>query len=390
VIDPVSGTVYVVAKTKEVSGSTTSYVQRLHALDITTGAEKFGGPVVIQASVTGTGQGSSGGQVPFDPLRENQRTALLLANGMVCFGFSTHGDNEPYYGWVIGYRATNVQQQVLVYNAAPNVNKAGVWMDGDGPAMDSSGNIYFITGDGVLDANTGGVDYGDCFMKVSPSGTVLDYFSPSVQTTLDASNLDLGSGGGLLLPDQPGTYPHEMVSAGKNGTIYLVNRDNMGHYNHNSDPDVQSVVNVFTNNLGQEGGNFSSPVYFNGNVYFSPVQATVQAFSLTNGLLSTKPTSQSSEVYAQRGGTMGISANGNTNGILWTLQSNGTTVPGTLRAYDATNLGRELYNSDQAGLRDTLDIWWKFTTPVVANGKVFVTSVGQLTAYGLLPNPGVP
>ena len=389
VIDPVSGTIYVVAKTKEVSGNTTSYVQRLHALDITTGAEKFGGPVVIQASVAGTGPGSQGGQVPFGPLLENQRAALLLTNGVVYFGFSSHGDNPPYYGWLLGYNASTLQR-VFVHNSAPNVGKAGIWMDGDGPAVDASGNIYFITGDGVLDANTGGVDYGDCFMKVSPSGTVLDYFSPSVQTTLDASNLDLGSGGGLLLPDQPGTFPHEMVSAGKNGTIYLVNRDNMGHYNHTSDPDIQSLVNVFTNNLGQEGGNFSSPVYFNSKVYFSPVQTTVQAFSLTNGLLSAKPTSQSSEVYAQRGGTMAISANGNTNGILWTLQSNGTTVPGTLHAYDATDLGKELYNSDQAGLRDTLDIWWKFTTPVVANGKVFVVSTGQLTAYGLLPNPGVP
>ena len=372
VIDPVNGTLYAVAATKEVSGNTTAYVQRLHALDITTGVEKFGAPVVIQASVPGTGQGSSHGQVPFDPLHENQRTALLLANGMVSFGFSSHGDVEPYYGWVLGYTATNVQHQALAYNAAPNVNKAGIWMDGDGVAADASGNLYFITGDGVLDANTGGVDYGDCFMKISPSGAVLDYFSPSVQTALDAGNLDLGSGGGLLLPDQSGTYPHEMVSAGKNGTIYLVNRDNMGHYNSSHDTDIQSLVNVFTNNLGQEGGNFSSPVYFNGDVYFGPVESTVQSFALTNGLFSTSPTSQSAELYEQRGATMAISANGNTNGILWTLQSYGTTVPGTLHAYNATNLGNELYNSDQAGSRDTLDIWWKFTTPVVANGKALL------------------
>jgi hypothetical protein len=278
----------------------------------------------------------------------------------------------------------------MAYNSSPNVSKAGIWMDGDGPAADASGNIYFITGDGVLDANTGGQDYGDCFVKINPSGTVQDYFSPSVQTTLDASNFDLGSGGVLLLPDQPGTYPHEMVSAGKNGTVYLVNRDNMGHYNSGHDTDIQSLVNVFTNNLGQEGGNFGSPVYFNENVYFAPVQGTVQVFTLTNGLFSTKPTSRSSQIYAERGGTLAISASGNSNGILWALQSNGTTVPGTLHAYNATNLVNELYNSDQAGTRDTLDIWWKFTTPVVANGKVFVTSVGQLTAYGLLPNPGVP
>jgi outer membrane protein assembly factor BamB len=181
-----------------------------------------------------------------------------------------------------------------------------------------------------------------------------------------------------------------MVSAGKNGTVYLVNRDNMGHYNASTDQIIQELVNIFPNNLGIEGGNFGSPAYFNGRIYFGPVAGAVQAFSLTNGLLSTEPTSQSSEVYPQRGGTMAISASGNTNGILWALQSNGTTAPGTLHAYDATNLGNELYNSDQAGSRDTLDIWWKFTTPVVANGKVYVTSVSQLTVYGLLPNPAAP
>lgn len=389
VIDPTNGTIYVVAATKEVTNSTTSYVQRLHALDITTGAEKFGGPAVIQASVAGTGPGSTSGQVMFDSLTENQRAALLLTNGVVYLGFSSHGDNPPYYGWLLGYNASTLQR-VMAYNSTPNQGKGGIWMDGDGPAVDSSGNIYFITGDGVFDANTGGQDYGDCFMKISPGGAEQDYFSPSVQMTLDQNNLDLGSGGVLLLPNQSGTYPHEMVSAGKNGTVYLVNRDNMGHYNSISDQNIQSLVNIFPNNLGIEGGNFGSPVYFNGNVYFSPIQNTVQAFALTNGLLSTTSTSQSSEVYSQRGGTLAISANGNTNGILWVLQSNGTNVPGTLHAYDANNLGNELYNSDEAGSRDTLDIWWKFTTPVVANGKVFVTSMGQLTAYGLLPNPGVP
>jgi len=391
VIDPTNGILYVVAATKEVSGNTTTYVQRLHALDITTGAERLGGPVVIQASVAGTGPGSQGGQVPFDALHENQRTALLLTNGVVYFGFSSHGDNLPYYGWVLGYNASTLVQ-ASTYNSAPNQGKGGIWMDGDGPAVDASGNIYVITGDGAFDANTGGNDYGDSFVKISPSGAVLDYFSPSVQSSLDASNLDLGAGGVLLLPDQTGAHLHEMVSAGKNGTIYLVDRDNMGHYNSKTDPDVQSLVNVLTNNLGADGGNFGSPVYFNGNVYFSPVQATVQAFSLTNGLLSTKPNSRSSEVYPQRGGAMSISANGNTNGILWTLQTHHTVEPptpavepGTLHAYDATNLGNELYNSDQAGSRDTLDVWWKFSTPVVANGKVFVTSFSQLTVYGLLP-----
>ena len=390
VIDPETGTLYVVAATKEVSGSTSTYVQRLHALNITNGVEEFGGPAVIQASANG-----SGGQVSFDPLTQNQRSALLLTNGVIYLAFASHGDNPPYYGWLLGYNASTLQQ-VFAFNSAPDATKAGIWMDGDGPATDSSGDIYFITGDGVFDADTGGDNFGDCFMKMSPAGTVSDYFSPRVQTTLDEGDLDLGSGGALLLPDQPGTYPHEMVSAGKNGTVYLVNRDNMGHYSASQDTDIQSLVNIFPNNFGNEGGNFSSPTYFNGDIYFAPVLGTVQAFSLTNGLLSTNPISQSSEVYPQRGGTLAISADGNANGILWTLQSNDTaeppelpTVPGTLHAYDAANLGNELYNSDMAGTRDTLDVWWKFTVPVVANGKVFVTSESQLTVYGLLPDPVV-
>ena len=376
VIDPTSGTIYVVAATKEISGSTTNYVQRLHALDITTGTEKFGGPVVIQGSVLG---------VAFYPLRENQRTGLLLANGVVYFGFSSHGDQEPYYGWEMGYSATNIQHQTMLFNDAPNATKAGIWMDGDGAACDSTGNVYFISGDGTFDASTGGSDYGDCFLKINPAGTVLDYFSPNVQTSLDASNLDLGSGGVLLLPDQGGAHPHEMVSAGKNGTIYLVDRDNMGHYHSNTNQIVQSVVNIFTNVTGEEGGSFCSPVYFNGNVYFSPVQANIQAFQLSNGLLSTTPTSRSSEQYGGRGSTMAISANGNSGGILWALETNGTSSPGVLHAYDATNLGNELYNSNQAGMRDTLDAWFKFNMPLVANGKVFISSVSQLTVYGLLP-----
>jgi hypothetical protein len=188
----------------------------------------------------------------------------------------------------------------------------------------------------------------------------------------------------LLLPDQPGAHPHEMLSAGKNGTVYLVDRDSMGHYNASSDPDIQSLTNIFPNTQGIEGGNFSSPVYWNGNVYFAPVGGAAQAFKLTNGLLSTSPTSKSSETYAGRGGTMAISANGTSSGILWTLQTGGPNVPGILHAYDATNLSNELYNSNQAGSRDALDEWDKFSVPLVANGQVFIAGTSQLTVFGLL------
>ena len=394
VVDPSTNTVYVTAATKEVSGTTTTYVERLHALDLTTGAEKFGGPVVISGSVPGTGDGSSNGTLSFLPLRENQRTGLMLLNGTIYFGFSSHGDQPPFHGWVFGYNATTLKQ-TMEWSSSPNTSNGGVWMDGDGIASDSTGDLYFITGDGDMDANTGGLDYGDSFMKMSPSGQVQDWFSPSVQSTLDADNLDLGAGGVLLLPDQPGPYPHEMVSAGKNGTVYLVNRDNMGHYNATANQDIQDLTDIFPNNQGEEGGNFSSPVYFsNGSsswVYFAPIDGPVQAFSLTNGLLSTSPTSQSSETYegtqgnyVARGGTMSISANGTSNGILWTLQSGGVGVPGILHAYDATNLSNELYSSNQAGARDQMDEWDKFTVPVVADGQVFVADDDQLVVYGLL------
>ena len=384
VIDPTNNTIYVVAETKEVSGNTTNYVKKLHALDITTGAEKFGGPVMIQGSVPGTAPDSQGGLLTFIPLRENQRTALLLLNGVLYFGFSSHGDYEPFHGWVMGYNATTLQQ-VLIFCSTPNGNDpggndGGIWMNGCGLAVDSTTNIYFITGDGIFDTNS--QDYGDCYMKMSPTGTVLDYFAPSNEGTLDSGNFDLGSGGVLLLPDQSGPHPHEMVSAGKgsNVPIYLVDRDNMGHYNpSNNNQIVQSITGVFPS------GNFSSPVYYNGSVYFCGISDPVKAFQLTNGLLSTTPTSLSSQTYGYPGGTMAISANGNSNGILWTVRRNGGSAPGTLHAYSPDNLTNEFYNSDQAGLRDTLDIATKFTVPVVANGKVFVTSAGQLTAYGLLP-----
>jgi hypothetical protein len=384
VIDPASGTIYVVAKTKEVSGATTNYVQRLHALDIRDGAERFGGPVVIAASVPGNGEGSQGGMVAFDPLRQNQRSALLLANGVIYLCFASHGDNQPYHGWVLGYDATNLQQ-VLAYNNTPDGYEGGIWMNGDGPATDASGDIYFVTGNGLFDANGGGRDYGDSYERLSAGGIVMGYFTPHEQADLDSGDIDLGSSGALVLPDQPGPFPHEMIGAGKNGTIYVANRDSMGAYNGTADHVVQSIPGIFTVVVGIEGGNYSAPVYFGENVYFSPVSDHMQAFGLTNGLLSTNPSSATAALYAERGGMMSISGNGTTNGILWALQSQGNASPGTLHAYDAANLARELYNSDQAGTRDTLSPWWKCSAPVVVNGKVFVAGVGQLTVYGLLP-----
>jgi hypothetical protein len=222
-----------------------------------------------------------------------------------------------------------------------------------------------------MDANTGGRDYSDSFVRLSPSGTVQDYFAPYNQATLNSQDLDLGSGGVLLLPDQGGAHPHEMVGAGKEGTVYVVDRDNMGSFHSSGDQIVQSLVHIFPNNQVDPtlGGNFSSQVYWNGSVDFAPVGGPVQSFKLTNGLLSTSPTSQTSQTYGGRGGTMSISASGASNGILWTLQTGGAGVPGILHAYDATDLSKELYNSNQAGSRDSLDEWDKFTVPTLRTAR---------------------
>ena len=390
VIDPTTGTLYLVADTKVVANGTTTYYQTLHALDITTGAAKFGGPVVIQATVPGTGSDSVNGMVTFNPLYQNQHSGLLLSNGVVYIAFSSHGDDYPdWHGWVFGYNASTLRQ-VMVYNDTANGNGGGIWMGTDGLAADSTGDIYFTTGNGDFNANSGGIDYGDSTEKISPSGTVVDYFTPFDQATLNNDDLDLASGGVLLLPTQSGSYPDEMVFAGKGGTVYVVNRDNMGHYSaNNNNQIIQSLPNIFP--AGNSMGNYSSPVYYNGNVYFAPVDGTVQAFSLTNGLLSTAPTSNSAESYGYPGGMMAISANGATNGILWVVEDTGETTPGVLHAYLATNLSDELYNSNQSGSRDTMDLAAKFSMPAVANGKVYVGGCTQLTVYGLLtPDPPSP
>jgi hypothetical protein len=381
VIDQTTGTLYVVARTAEVSGGITNYVQRLHALDIATGAPKFGGSVLIQASVP-----ALGGQEPFAPLTQNQRAALLLSNGVVYVAFGSHSDQYPFHGWILGYNASTLQQ-VMVFCTTPNSPLGGgIWQSGGGPATDATGNIYFITGNGTFNGNTGGTEWADSFIKLSPSGVVLDYFTPHDQANMDAHNLDLGSGGVMVLPDQLGPVPRLVGGAGKSQTVYLVNRDNMGHFNPTNDSQiVQTLINIFPNGF-PEPGNFIPPVYFNGTIYFSPINDTVQAFRLTNGLLTAAPTSHSSTVYAFPGGAMAISANGSTNGILWSVQFKATAQTlGILRAYDATNLATELYNSNQAGSRDTMDSPVKYNTPAVANGKVFVGANSSLVVYGLLP-----
>ena len=372
VIDPTSKTMYLVSFTKE-NGA---YVQRLHALDITSGAEKFGGPVVIQASVPGTGDGSINGMVPFQPLRQNQRPGLLLLNGVVYITWASFGDIDPYHGWVMGYSASTLAQ-VSVYNATANGSRGGIWHSAGAPAADTSGNIFLITGNGTFDVDTGGTDYGDAMLKLPGSTlTVADYFTPDNQDMLDTDDLDLGSGTAVLLPKQSGPFPNELVSGGKQGTIYLVNRDDMGKFNATSNNVIEMLI-------GSTGGYLASASYWNNGVYFSGVNDFVGVYALSNGLLSTAPVSKSATTY-RLGSNPSISANGKTNGILWAIDVVAPKVTGVLHAYDATNLAKELYNTTQNATRDGLGVAVKFTPPTIAHGRVYVGTTNALVVYGLL------
>jgi len=382
VIDPATRTLWVMARTKE-NGA---YFHKLHALDLSTGAEKFNGPITVSASVAGSGLGSVNGQVPFNPLKEHNRPALILVNGVVYAAFASLDDQNPYHGWVIGYAAntgSNTISRVAVYNATANGGQGGIWSVG-GVVADASGNLFFETGNGSFN---GGSDLGDSFVKLSTSGGVLqvaDYFTPHDQSNMNTQDLDLGSGGPLLLPNQGAvTHPNVLVGAGKTGTIYLVDQGAMGHYNASSDA---QIVQSITGQLGQV---FSTPAYWNNNIYYSSTNAYLKAFKLTNGLLSMPPASQSKVFYGYLESPL-VSANGNTNGILW-IEQHIAGANGVLRAYDATNLANEIYNSNTNSTRDGITSVPGFGTALVYNGKVYVPtkdlsdSQSQLFIFGLLP-----
>jgi len=378
VIDLSSNTLYVLAETKE-NGN---FYHRLHALDITTGAEKFGGPVAIAASVPGTGSGSSGGILTFDPLQHLNRPGILLSNGNVFMSWSSNCDVTPWHGWVMAYDAATLAQKA-VWAATPNGNAGGVWMSGSGVAADSSGTLFVPTGNGTFETTGNPTDFGDSIVKLmenSSGFTLADYFTPYNEGTLEQEDHDVASGGVLLLPDQSGPHVHELIQSGKEGSIYVVDRDNMGHFNS------QNNSQIVQNLTGQIGGIFGAPSYWNNNVYFGGRSDALKAFSLTNGLLSATPTSASSTTFGFPGPTVSISANGTTNAIAWVVQTDthndGNAV---LRAYDATNLGNEFYDSNQNLPRDNPGPAVRFVLPTVANGKVYVGAQLQVSAYGLLP-----
>jgi len=309
------------------------------------------------------------------------RVALLESNGVIYIGIGSNGCDGGTSGWVLGYDAATLNQ-VSAWNVAPNYGTdANIWQAGGGLAADAAGNIYFATANGAFDANTGGSSYGESFVELSTNGgglSVADYFTPYNNQSLSAADMDLGSGGVLLLPDQPGPYPHLMIGAGKEGTIYLVNRDNMGNFQVGSDSQiVQSLPNVLYRVLG-------SPAYWNNTIYYcsGPVTVPRQAYTLSGGLLPLQPTSQSTA--SSFNSTPVISANGTTNGILWMAKGISNTAGG-LAAYDATNLANELYDASQVPVRDSTGVTPHFIAPTVINGHVYVGTTTQLLIYGLLP-----
>ncbi len=372
VIDPASGTLYVVAKTKE-NGN---FFQRLHALDIATGAEKFGGPQVITASIPGHGAHNDGnGHTTLDPLINNQRSALLLFNGLVYLAFASHGDFDPFNGFLLAYDAHTLQQ-VIAFSPVPDGAGGSIWMAGDGPAVDAAGNIYVNVANGDFDVNLGGQDYGDSFLKLSGTLQVEDWFTPFNFQALNDLDHDLGSGGVVLLPDQTSGPPHLVIGGGKAGTFYVVNRDSMGHFHLSDNNQIVQQFNL-------PGGLFGTPAVFQDNVYISSVGGPLQCYKVSAGQLSLS--SQAPQTFGFPGSSPAISSNGNSNGIVWALQVDQfDSGPAILHAYDAADVSHELYNSAQAGSRDTAGTAVKFSVPTVANGKVYVGGGEQLTVYGLL------
>jgi len=375
------GVMYVVAMSKD---SSSLYHQRLHALDLTSGAELLGGPTEITATYPIAG----GATASFDAGQYDERAALLLSQGVIYTSWTSHCDRSPYTGWIIAYDETTLAQK-SVLNVAPNSGGAGpaIWMAGGGPAADSAGDIYLLTANGAFETALSAQgfpsqqDYGNSFLKLAPAGTTLgvaDYFTMWNEVAESNSDLDLGSGGELLLPDltdDSNTVRHLVVGAGKDGNIYVVNRDAMGKFNATANQIWQELDGALP------GGVWSTPAYFNNAVYYADVGGTLKAFGIANAKLSSAPTSHTSTSFGYPGASPTISANGTSNAIVWAAEN---TSPAVLHAYDATNLARELYNSNQAANgRDSFAAGNKFIAVSVADGKVFLGTVNSVGVFGL-------
>jgi len=358
----------------------------LHALDLATGAEKLGGPIVIQATTNGTGADNANGVITFDALHDLQRPGLLLSGGTLYIAFGDHGDHFNWHGWVLGYDATTLQQK-YVYCTTPDGNEASIWQSGAGIAADSVGNLYLETGNGDFDGQNGGRDLGMSVVKLSSKAAVVDWFAPYDEDSLSRYDVDLGSTGPVVLPDQGGAHPHLVLGSGKPGFFYLLNRDDMGHFRASDNGQIVQSVSVKPNSNAVTSGIFATPAYWNGTVYVAAVDDSLKAFTLRSGVLSTSPVSTSSRVFGYPGATLSVSSNGGSGGIVWAVEGDGYTPksPAILHAYDATDLSKELYSSDQAANgRDTAGPAVKFAVPSVVNGHVYLATQTELEVYGPL------
>jgi hypothetical protein len=377
-IDTALGNIYIA--NRQFNSSTGVYSHSLHSLNLITGIENAGSPVSITATVPGIGYDAVNGQVTFNQQTESDRSALLELNGVIYVAFNSYGDADPYHGWILGFSASNLVP-FSAFNDTPNGQRGGIW----GGQLASDGTfVYAATGNGTWDA---GPDWGNSYLKLSPTNTTLsvaDFFTPFNVANLTFFDRDLGSATPTLLPPLSSSpLPNIMIGAGKEGTIYVVNRDNMGHFNSACDCQiVQSLPNavgVATNTTDLQR-NFSTPPYWNGNVYFSGTNDSIKRFRLSTSTskLTTTPSDRSSTSYAFPGSNPVVSANGNGSGILWAVEKGA----GVLHAYDANKLTVELYNTTQNATRDALGNAIKFAPPLVLNGKVYVGTRTQLVVYG--------
>jgi hypothetical protein len=372
VIDLQTETIFVLARTSEGGGILTSstYVQRLHALSLTTGAEKSGGPVQIKAP-------------GFHNVRELPRAGLLLANGQVILTWGSSCDVGPYHGWVMAYDK-NTLAQTAVLNTSPDATESGIWQSDNAPAADDQGNIYVITGNGLFDVSANHRDYGDSVLKLRIERGVIvvsDYFTPSEEKSLNSTDDDLGSGGPLLLPDQPGPHPHLLLTGGKSGDLYVLDRDHLGRYQPGNNAHAFQVLHF-------GGGIYAAPAYWNGHIYMLASNDFLSDFHLNRGHISASPAVKGTHKFGNPGATPTVSADGNRNGIVWLIEtkvwndfSNRTAV---LHSYDANDVRHELYNSEENSARDRAGATLRFTVPTVIGGRVYVEAKGEIDVYGLL------
>ena len=374
-----AGAIFVVAMSKD---SASNYYQRLHALDITTGAELFNGPVTINPTYSSP----AGGQKTFSPGQYAERAALLLENHTLYTSWTSHCDVQPYSGWVVAFSESTLAQTAVLNIAPDSDDGPSIWMSGGGLAADSAGNIYLLTANGAFETtqDANGLpqygDYGNSFLKLSTAGNglaVADYFAPSNEVAESAADEDLGSGAAMLLPDltdSGGVVRHLIVGAGKDGNLYVVNRDNMGKFSPTGNADWQELDGALS------GGIFSAPAYFNGMIYYGAVGGPLRAFAVTGARVSSQPASATPTAFEYPGTAPAVSANGTSDGIVWAVENNN---PAVLHAYDASDLTHELYNSNQAaGGRDNFGAGNKFITPVIADGMVFVGTTNGVAIFG--------